>query len=217
MPRARPPVALPGTPTRTVLPAGTPLFRIHSAARQATGHRDVPTPCLYGGGRFDATPCHRYGFLYAGLSVPAAVCETLLRSVPFAVDGTPRAVPRAAVRGRRLSFLRLDADVRMVCLVSGRDLAAVAQDSWLVQAEAVDYPYTRDWGHWIREHTESWAQGFVWTSKREPAHRAAVLFDDRPTAPAVAETGQPPVDFDTPQGEQWLNDVLEAYGARLAP
>ncbi|MDT0309250.1 RES family NAD+ phosphorylase [Streptomyces sp. DSM 44917] len=217
MPKSRPPQALPRRPRRQVLTAGTLLFRIHAAAREATAFNPVPADCLYGGGRFDATRCDPYGYLYAGLSVEAAVCETLLRSVPFEPSAAPRLLPRRTVRGRRLSVLRLARDVEVVPLVSGRDLAAVAQDAWLVQAEAADYPYTRDWGHWIRARTGPAAQGFLWPSKREPADRALVLFSDRCPADALRDAGVPPLDLDTPEGESWLNTILEGYHAAVAP
>jgi RES domain len=217
MVNSRPPAALPGTPTPVVLAEGTELFRLHSARRAATDFNPSPADVFYGGGRFDATAFDAYRYLYAGLTAAAAVCESLLRSVPFAQDAGPRLVPKAAVAGRRLSFLRLAADVAVLPLVSGRDLAAVAQDTWLTQAEAAEYPFTRHWGHWIRTHSSPWAQGFVWPSKREPADRAMVLFGDRCPPGVLTEIQAEPVELDRPQGENWLNSVLEPYQARLAP
>ncbi|UED86744.1 RES family NAD+ phosphorylase [Streptomyces profundus] len=217
MGRFPPPAVLPGVPRRHVLAAGTPLFRVHSAARPATAFNPVPAHCLYGGGRFDATRCDTYGYLYAGLSVEAAVCETLLRSVPFDGSGRPRLLPRAAVRGRRISVLRLAHEVRVVPLVSGRDLAAVGQDSWLVQAEAADYPYTRDWGHWIRAGAGADVQGFLWPSKREPADRALILFADRCADGTLTEADTPPVDLDSRDGIGWLNAILDGYLASVPP
>ncbi|MGW1175060.1 RES family NAD+ phosphorylase [Kitasatospora sp. NPDC002543] len=217
MVNVRPPEKLPGNPTRVTLAAGTELVRVHSARRAATAFNGNPADCFYGGGRFDGTALDDYGFLYAGLTVEAAVCETLLRSIPFDPAAGPRLVQRAAVRGRRLSFLRLAADVTVVSLVAGRDLASVAQDAWLVQAEAAEYPFTRAWGHWIRAHTAPWSQGFVWPSKREPADRAAVLFLDRCPAGAVEPAGVPPIDLDTPEGLRRLNAVLAPYHAQVAP
>jgi RES domain-containing protein len=217
MPRTRPPVSLPGTPNKAILPAGTRLFRVHSATRPGDAANPVPSHCLWGGGRFDATACDRFAYLYAGLTVEAAICETLLRSIPFDPSGGPRLLPHSAVRRRSLSFLRLARPATVVSLMSGQDLAAVAQDSWLVQTEATEYPYTRDWGHWIRAHTDSWAQGFVWPSKREPAHRALILFADRYPPDIITQSGEPAIDLASEEGETWLNDILEPYGARLAP
>ncbi|MFF9527048.1 RES family NAD+ phosphorylase [Streptomyces achromogenes] len=216
MPNVPPPAALPGTPTKVTLPEGTSLFRVHASALAGAAFNPVPAGRLYGGGRFDATEDRPYTYLYAGLAPAAAVCESLLRSVPFAADGGPRLLPRTGIARKRCTFLRLATDVTVVSLMSGADLAAVGQDSWLVQAEAAEYPWTRNWGHWIRDRTEAWAQGFVWPSKREPADRVVILFGDRCATDTVTECA-PAVDFGTPDGEDWLNTVLAPYHARLAP
>lgn len=215
--RNRPPATLPGTPTKVTLSAGTTLYRVHNRTRSSIAFNPKPVHPLYGGGRFDATELDAYPFLYAGLTSTAAICESLLRSIPFPSDGGERLLLRAVVAGRRLSTVRLATDVTLVSLVSGADLAAVGQDAWLVQAEAAEYPYTRDWCHFIRRHTQPWAQGLIWLSKREPADRAAVLFGDRGAGKALEETDLPPIDFDTPEGEEWLNDALAPYLTRLGP
>jgi hypothetical protein len=217
MPKGPPPPFPPGTPAKTVLPPGTLLYRVHKARRSAIATNPVPSHIFYGGGRFDATERARYGYLYAGLTAQAAVGEVLLRSLPFDPGGGNRLLHHNSVAGRRLSFLRTTAELSLVSLVTGRDLAAVAQDSWLVQTESGDYPFTRDWGHWIREHTGPWAQGFLWPSKREPADRAVVLFADRCPEGLLADSGERPVDLDTPKGMAWLNDLLDPYATRLAP
>jgi hypothetical protein len=212
-----PPDALPGEPTRATLRAGTPVYRVHSTHRAPSAYNSRPSHAFYYGGRFDSTRYDPYGYLYLGFSIGAAVSEVLLRSLPFESDGGPRLLPRVAFERRSLSFLRLTADVEVVSLMSGADLAAVAQDSWLVHTEGADYPQTRDWGHWIRRQTKPWAQGFVWPSKREPADRVAILFDDRGRAPLLEPAGADPVDFGTEEGERWLNGVLAPYWTRTAP
>ncbi|OIJ65156.1 RES family NAD+ phosphorylase [Streptomyces mangrovisoli] len=217
MPNYRPPEHLTATPAKAVLTRGTVLHRVHSLHRPATAFNPRPAHCLYGGGRFDATACDRYGYLYAGTTPAAAVCETLLRSLPFDPAGGPRLLPRAAVRGRGVSTLRLAADVTVVALMTAQDLAGVHQDSWLVQTEAAEYAYTRDWAHWIRRHTEPWAQGMVWSSKREPGDRTVVLFGDRCPPDAVTEVEGHTVDFATDDGRGWLDSVLRPYFTRLAP
>ncbi|MEU8773572.1 RES family NAD+ phosphorylase [Streptomyces sp. NPDC048606] len=217
MPNQPPPATLPGVPRQAVLPAGTPLYRVHSSRRPGTAFNPVPAHELYGGGRFDATARAPFGFLYAGFGVGAAVSEVLLRSVPFRPDGGLRLLPRAAVARRSLSFLRLTEEIEVLSLMSGADLAAVGQDSWLIHAEPPEYPQTRDWARWIRERTQPWAAGFVWPSKREPADRATVLFEDRCPAKPLEADAAPPIDFGTPEGEHWLNQVLSGYGARVAP
>ncbi|MGD3109059.1 RES family NAD+ phosphorylase [Streptomyces sp. YGL11-2] len=197
VPNYRPPEALTGTPGKVALARGTLLYRVHASHRAAADFNPRLSHCLYGGGRFDGRPCDPYGYLYAGLSAAAAVCETMLRSLPFDPLGGPRLLPRRAVDGRRLSMLRLTADLCVLPLMTAQDLAAVHQDSWLVHAEAHEYPYTRDWAHWIRHHTEPWAQGLVWSSKREPGDRTVVLFGDRSPVGALRADEADAVDFDT--------------------
>ncbi|MEV3870657.1 RES family NAD+ phosphorylase [Streptomyces sp. NPDC049906] len=217
MPNQPPPAAPPGVPHRAVLPAGTLVYRVHASHRSASAFNPVPAQELYGGGRFDGTPRAPFGFLYAGFGVGSAVSEVLLRSLPFAPDGGLRLVPRVAVARRSLSVLRLSTDVEVVSLMSGGDLAAVGQDSWLIHAEHPEYPQTRDWARWIRERAAPWAQGFVWPSKREPADRVTVLFEDRCPKGVLEPAPTPPIDFASPRGERWLNQVLLGYGARVAP
>ncbi|MFD6878651.1 MULTISPECIES: RES family NAD+ phosphorylase [unclassified Streptomyces] len=217
MPHYRPPAEPRATPAKATLPAGTRLYRVHSARRDGGTFNPVPSHCLYGGGRFDSTSCDPYGYLYAGLTPSAAIGESVLHSLPFDPSGAARLVPRVAVTGRRLSALRLTTSVDVVALVTGQDLAAVHQDGWLVQTEARDYPYTRDWAHWIRRHTDPWAQGFLWSSKRDPGERALVLFADRCPPGLLAPTGEDPIDFATPEGRHWLDRILQPYHARLAP
>ncbi|MFD0429570.1 RES family NAD+ phosphorylase [Streptomyces zhihengii] len=88
MPKYPPPEALPGEPVRAVLPAGTPVYRVHGTHRDATAFNTRQAHPFYYGGRFDSTVYEPYGYAYIGLSVGAAVCEVLLRSVPF--EGTDR-------------------------------------------------------------------------------------------------------------------------------
>ncbi|MFE7133752.1 RES family NAD+ phosphorylase [Streptomyces sp. NPDC057638] len=211
-----PPASLPDEPSRAVLRAGTPVYRVHGSGREPTAYNTRLTHPFYYGGRFDSTPYDTYGYVYIGFSAGAALCEVLLRSLPYESDGR-RLLPRAAFERRSLTFLRLTEDVPVVSLMSGTDLAAVAQDTWLVHAEGMDYPQTRDWGHWIRRSTQGWAQGFVWPSKREPADRVAVLFDDRGGPGALEAAGPASVDFGTPEGEEWLNAALAPYRTRTAP
>ncbi|MET8699644.1 RES family NAD+ phosphorylase [Kitasatospora sp. NPDC058032] len=216
MPRYPCPDSLPGEPIRAVLAAGTTLYRVHSTHRSPVAFNSVPAKALYDGGRFDGTPNDEYGFLYAGFGPGAALCEVLLRSIPFDASGGPRLLQRAAFERRSLSVLRLRESVQAVSLMSGTELAAVGQDSWLIHAEGLEYPQTRDWGHWIRERTKTWSQGFVWPSKREPADRVVVLFEDRCGDAPLEPTGHT-VDFGTEEGEEWLNAALSPYLTRTSP
>lgn len=172
-----PPAAYDGTPKRRVLEAGVRLTRIHDRRFAATSFNSTVTDRHWGGGRFDATGDDPYGFLYAAGDDLGAVAEALLRDLPLSVTGS-RLLPRKALHGRRISWIAATRDLELVGLVSGRDLAAVGQDSWLTKCDSKDYGFTRRWGHKIREWAP-WAQGFVWRSRREDASLAYVFFEDR--------------------------------------
>jgi hypothetical protein len=147
------------------------------------------------------------------------VSETLLRDLDL--TGSLRALPKRKVIGRRISAVELTGDIQVTALLSGRDLGALAQDPWLTTAEPRDYPQTRHWGHWIRDHVLDSA-GFVWPSRREPAGQCCVLFGDRlPAGAGLVTISDPNVpagdraDFDTPVGLRELRRRLNAYGVSI--
>ncbi|MGX1711401.1 RES family NAD+ phosphorylase [Streptomyces albidoflavus] len=216
MPRYQPPPAPAAPLSGLVLPAGTLLHRVHSTEFAPDAFNPLPAHCLYGGGRFDSTGCEKYGFLYAGLGPLGALGETLLRSLAFDPAGGPRLLPRTALRDRAVSRLRTTADLSLVPLTSAKELGAVHQDTWLVHAEAPDYPYTRDWAHWIRRHSGPWAQGLLWPSKRDPAEECVVLFHDRCPEGLLAMEGDS-LRLDTAEGGAWLDAWLEGLHVRSAP
>ncbi len=152
------------------------LTRVHSAAFGVTQFN--PTLALNDlqGGRFDATPEDEYAFLYAAEDDATAVSETLLRDLPADEYGA-RLLPRVRLSQLRISWLRATADLELVSLRSGRDLAAVSQDAWLTASSAAEYPMTRRWASAIRGWAP-WACGLTWRSYREPEGFAYVFFDD---------------------------------------
>jgi hypothetical protein len=220
MANALPPAAYGGTPARTVLPAGTVLFRVHQTAFPPASFNSSPSHRYYGGGRFDATGDDRYPYLYAGESVGVAIAETLLRDLPFDDTGI-RQLPLAKISGRRISAVRMVADLDVVSLRSAADLGAVAQDPWLTTCAPSDYAQSRHWAHWIRSHAPA-AAGYVWMSRREPTQQAFVLFGDRGAADAITAVTDPRVppgdeaEFDTPMGRLALRRRLTAYGVALS-
>lgn len=177
MPNRPPPTAYDGRPNRCVLKAGARLTRVHDACFGATSFNPTLADPHWGGGRFDATGDDSHGFLYAGGDDLCAIAEALLRDLPLTMSGS-LLLPLKALQGRKLSWIAPSADLVLVRLLSGRDLAAVSQDSWLTKCEAREYAFTRRWGHEIRKWAP-WAQGFVWRSRREEASQAYVFFGDR--------------------------------------
>ena len=176
-PNQPPPPRYGGTPSRFALPAGTTLTRVHSAAFGVTQFN--PTLALddLQGGRFDAAPGDEYAFLYAAEDDATAVSEALLRDLPADEYGA-RLLPRARLSELSISWLRATADLELVSLRSGQDLAAVGQDAWLTASPATEYTVTRRWASAIRGWAP-WACGLTWRSYREPEGFAYVFFADR--------------------------------------
>ncbi|MFC5744621.1 RES family NAD+ phosphorylase [Actinomadura rugatobispora] len=209
-----PPADYDGTPNVHVLRAGTRLYRCHSVRRTATGFNTRRVHSHFGGGRFDATEEHPYPYYYAGTSKTTALAETLLRDVHRDQRGF-HILPRAAVQDLMLSEVETLADLRLISLLSAVDLAAVAQDRWLIHSS--EYPQTRYWGHWLREQRVD-AQGIIWESSRDFPHRTLIFFGDRcgdgaaPLRPVGA-----PEPLGKPAGIDLLNTLLSPYRVIVAP
>lgn len=208
MPFAAPPEKFRLTPTRTRLPAGTELWRVHKRRRPAEQFNATDSDVIWGGGRFDGTERCSYPYLYAAFQQTTAVTEALLRSMQFD-GGRSRTLSRTAVDGRRLSAVTLTGDVTLLSLTSTPALAGVAQDEWLVHAEPTFYGQTRDWAHWIRDRAP-WAQGLIWPSKRDLGRDAVLLFGDRCGDVLTPEPGRC-IDLDDELGRIWLNTALADY------
>lgn len=217
MPLTRPPAHFDGTPNRRALGRGTCLWRVHARAYSAHAFKPVPSDLLFGGARFDSTDADPYPYWYAALDEITAVAETLLRDLHPDERGT-RVLTRTHVENRKLSGLTLTRDLNLVSLLTGLDLAAVAQDAWLVTSPGHDYPQTRAWAHWLRRHAP-WAHGLIWSSLRNPGRPAITLFGDRCAADFGAdyessllhEVPELAVDLDDKAGIEWLNGLLEPY------
>lgn len=159
------------------------------------------------GGRFDPTPECLYPYTYVALDPLTAIAETLLRNAEYQAGG--QLLPRAKYRERAVSVLEPTRALSLVTLSDLQDLAAARQDTWLVHADAEQYPLTRRWGHWFRECSER-ADGLIWPSKRNPHGRAILLFGDPDrcgTALRRAPFGHRRLD--TADGEQWLAGLLK--------
>jgi hypothetical protein len=223
MPSMKPPPRYDGAPNRYLLRRGTCLWRVHGRKYCAWAFKDVPSDLMYQGGRFDATDADSYPFCYAALDETTALAEILLRDRPFDEAGY-RTLPRAAVEGRQISGLTLTSDLELVSLISGQDLAAVAQDEWLVTVKGdSEYAQTRDWGHWLRKQAP-WAHGLIWPSLREQGRLAIMLFGDRCAATfgckyertLLHEVPELAVDLEDEAGAEWLNRRLEPYRTAVA-
>lgn len=217
MPMMAPPPRYDGTPNRYTLHRGSCLWRVHGRKYGARAFKDKSSDPLFGGGRFDATDADSYPFCYVALDETTAVAETLLRDLPWD-DGGTRRLTRAAVDQRQVSGLTLICDLELVSLITGQDLAAVAQDDWLVTVKGPEYAQTRGWAHWLRRQAP-WAHGFIWSSLRDRGGLAIVLFGDRCAATfgdkyertLLHEIPELAVDLDDSAGAEWLNRRLAPY------
>jgi RES domain len=220
---AKPPTRYDGTPEIHRLRRGACLWRVHSRDHPSRAFNPKLSDPLFGGARFDATDDDPYPYYYAALDEMTAIAETMLRGLDPDDQGR-RALQHPAVAGRRISGLTLIHDLELVSLVTGRDLAAVGQDAWLVTAPAHQYPQTRAWAHWLRGQATH-AHGFIWSSLRDPGSMALVLFGDRCAADfgsdyeqvLLHEVPELGVDLDDKDGALWLNRLLEPYRVAISP
>ena len=170
------------------------------------------------GGRFDATPEDPYPFLYAASDDPTAISETLLRDLPIDTSGS-RLLPRVRINGLKISWLHVNAGLRLVNLRSGTDLASAGQDSWLTTTTS-EYNSTRQWCAAIRTWAP-WACGITWRSLREPMGFAFIFFGDRCPKGCFREQslGLPvPADdreLDSGTAHQYLSAILTDYRVAL--
>ncbi|GAA1021088.1 hypothetical protein Aple_058010 [Acrocarpospora pleiomorpha] len=197
---------------RLLLPRGTQLWRVHYREFPVDSFVPArPDPGMHGG-RFDGESTDPYGHCYLAYEQSTALAECLLRSMKFNDDG-PRELSLSQLEGRRLSLVETTRELPLISLSSTPALAAVAQDEWLIQAEPPEYPRTRRWAHWMREHDTS-AAGLDWISRRDLPKRSVILFEDRCPAPPIAATPLH-VELDTPEGLAWLDVVMRPYRARV--
>ncbi|MBO3750633.1 RES family NAD+ phosphorylase [Streptosporangiaceae bacterium NEAU-GS5] len=186
MPLQLPPEKCGQQATTEVLPAGTQLWRVHTAQFPVDSFNPVPANAKIGGGRFDCTEVRRYPYLYASPEQSTALIETVARSIPFHQKLGTRTVRRAMLKPLRLSALELTRDLRVLRLVDRTELGKICTDEWLVQTESINYDITRRWAMWL--HERDWAEqtgwrgapaGLLWESKRDQPRHAVMFFGDR--------------------------------------
>jgi RES domain len=203
-------------PVAYTLPRGTRLWRVHKTEFKAEKFHPGPTAGEEGIGRFGCTADERFPYLYAGLDDTTALTESLVREILFRKDREARLIPREVVRGKRLSALRLTADLRLARLLSTPDLANGRQDEWLIQTEPQHFALTREWGVAMRRSNQ-WAQGMIWLSKRDLPNTAVILYGDRcATKDLLRPIPGAAIDLDSDDGLDWLDAVLDPYRIRVA-
>jgi len=222
VPNFQPPETPPDAPAEKVLAKGTILSRVHSSNFAGAQFNPTPADSHWGGARFDSTTeSEAYDYLYAGSDDECAVCETLLRDLPLAPSGG-RLLPRSAIKGRVLSRLVLTADISLISLCDGKDLARCGQgDNWLISCPSSEYGFTRRWAHALRKWAPK-AEGIVWSSRRDVSKQAYIIFGDRFHASFEdAPGGLPPaaggIPLDSGVGGRYLLGILGEYRVTLAP
>lgn len=207
-----PPAALPAALLTTV-PAGTSVWRIHSATRGAADLNPTPRPRVRAGGRFDSMD-GSYAYLYIGDSPAAAVAETLCRNLP--VDQSPRLIPRAQVSGRVLSELRTTRPLRVVDL-TGTGAARINAGVWLTKCDPSGYLHTRRWAAAILAANPR-VDGVQYRPRHDENTLSWMLADSPATTahPAVEAVGGL-IPLDSADGHYLLGALLTAHNAALAP
>ncbi|MDT0447896.1 RES family NAD+ phosphorylase [Streptomyces hesseae] len=202
-------------PNPYLLPAGTEWWRVHNRARSAAQFNPVSVDAHFGGNRFDGTSYDPYPYLYLASDPATALAETLLRSLDFDTDSGMRLIPYAAVANKALSVLRTRFDRKLISLISEEDLAAVCQDSWLLETEGDGYAKTRRWASEMRAQ-EPDAAGLVWQSRRHRPRLASVLFQDRcGKEPLTVTTVAEFQDLGSPAGVAAVNRILAPLRAAV--
>jgi hypothetical protein len=189
MPKNTPDPAQTHTPVQKELSRGLELWRVHSDTFAPDAFNPtVPGP--FSGGRFDSHD-GSYAHLYAGSDSIAAVAETLLRDRP--PSSFVYQVPIMKIRGKRLSKLRLLADLTLVKLHGNGPAALGQSDDWITSCGPSDYPTTRLWAATIRNVAPD-AAGIVYRPRHDNDRYAYVFFQDRCPIPSFEVLRSHPID-----------------------
>ncbi len=172
-----PPERPPNEPVVSVIPAGTTLYRVHSASFGPVDFNptDPDAPEAGGGGRFDSL-AGKPPFLYAARSAGTSIAEALLRDVPFDDRGM-RELPRVALERRCLSEVLVVEDLEVVA-AHGEGLSRLGQDTWLTRCDAAEYAQCRAWGAAIMGWFPQ-AAGLEWRPRHDDDGLAVCLYETR--------------------------------------
>jgi len=207
-------------PNRHVIPAGTELWRVHSTKYVPNEFNPkLADPFEFkDGSRFDGTLLDPYHCLYLADTATTALAESVLRSRPFEPSAGMRLIPYAAVWRRSLSVLRTTCELNLVSLIEAPDLAAVCQDSTLLEDER-NYVQARRWASEIRAQVPD-AMGLIWQSRHNRPQRALVLFHDRfghgdgEPLEVLPERGI--ADLDSDAGIEKANQILKPLRSEIS-
>ena len=215
-----PMTALELRPVRHVIPAGRELWRVHNTKyRPDEFNPNLADPFEFKeGSRFDGTLLDPYHCLYLADTPTTALAESVLRSRPFEPSASMRLIPYATVWRRSLSVLRTRCELNLVSLIEAPDLAAVCQDSTLLEDER-NYVQARRWASEIRAQAPD-VMGLIWQSRHNRPRHALVLFHDRfdhcdgEPLEVLAKRGIPGLDSDG--GIEEANQLLKPLRSEIS-
>ncbi|AEF41965.1 RES family NAD+ phosphorylase [Hoyosella subflava] len=151
------------------LEPGTVLYRVYTNRR--------PSPVEFNpgrgpGGRFSFFGTPAVPVLYAAATEVAAVCETLLHSIPV----TGGALLPEQYLDKVAARIRVQRPLRLASFLGTGLRALRIEASQLTDTPASEYPRTRRWAEIAHQ---AGFDGVAWMSKRCNSDRAYVLFGDR--------------------------------------
>lgn len=209
----------PAIPTHTLhlsfvtLEPGTFLHRVHHSRFGATQYN----PTGAGNARFSPIKDANgqvIPTLYAGTTFHCAVMETLFHDIPYSPGF--KAVQQSRYVGNVHSRIRTTKALRLVDLSSKALRLLGVPRAQLIDTDAEDYPYSRQWAEAIHGFAPE-AQGLRWVSRQDDEAVAIVLFGDRVGAEDVAPFEASRDVLEDPAAFAELLDLAELIGVLLLP
>ena len=186
---ALPPPPDPATldPLIVEIASGTPLVRVHSAARSA----DAFNPGLGAPSRF--APLHRPAgapipTMYAATTVAGVLSESVFHDVPY--RGRGKRILAARLTGLAMSTLIVTEPIRLAMLagLGLRRLGVRRRD--LIETGPGGYSQTAAWALALYRSPPA-PPGLLWTSRQDDTASALLLFGDRIPASALLVASDP--------------------------
>ncbi len=180
-----------------VVPAGTPLYRIHQTAYGPIFYGPGPTePPTY---RFDSAS-GAFGVLYVSLTPAGAMLETLVRNPQFDF------VDRVEIAKRSRTDLTCARDLKLAKLY-GSGLSPLG-----LKADISSGPYAPcgAWADGLQAHPDDF-DGLLYHSRHDPLQICIALFERATDPLPLAITAQVPL-LDNPV---WIEAELGAYQKKI--
>lgn len=141
--------------------------------------------------------------LYAASTLEGALMETVFHDVPTPPADYILDIERLPELGLRVSIIRPKGELHVIDLSTKGLQRLGLQRTQLVDTPVTAYPAARRWAEWLHD-AERGAQGLLWTSRKDDAAKAMMLFGDRVQEKEfVVELDREPV-HESPYLEQLL-------------